>query len=170
MPLPQTMHFRAPTGNRKLALSSGLAATASSCEVFHSLITTKTPENLKSLTNDPRRLLKNESSLSEKLNLNQARYDEILLHELVRFGGKMFHEESRRLAKLGFASITFILRCSPSQLLRQSLRERYFHPRPRLSPRPPQGRLSVRPCVNPVFPAPVFSDCLLVSGVIGFAL
>src|SRR2546427_10839527 len=89
-----------------------LAATASSCEAFHSLITTETPGNLKSLTNNPRRLFKNESSLSEKLNLNQARYDEILLHELVRFGGKMFHEESRRLAKLGFASITFILRCA----------------------------------------------------------
>ena len=115
------------------------------------MITTETPGNLKSLTNNPRRLFKNESSLSEKLNLNQARYDEILLHELVRFGGKMFHEESRRLAKLGFAPITFILRCSPSRLLRQSLRERYVHLRPGLSPRQPQGRLSVRPCVNPIF-------------------
>ena len=90
----------------------------------------------------------------------------MVLHELVRFGSKRFQEEDGRLVNIGLSSNLL------AQVLHGPITQPIATPkifRLQFHLKQPDGGLLVIPRLGAVF-SDVFSDCLLVSGVIGFAL
>jgi len=89
----------------------------------------------------------------------------MVLHELVRFGSKRFHEEVRQLMKMVLASVTLILRRSEPMFYGNRYAKDVFMSQPGVP-----LETAARRIIGSTVSRSVFSDCLLVSGVIGFAL
>ena len=82
----------------------------------------------------------------------------MVLHELVRFGSKRFHEVRRFGKKMGLASITLILRRPPEPISKAiATRKDELSSGLEFDLKQPLSGLSVRACLSPVFPIAFWS-------------